>query len=63
MKPAQHLRCGGVFPPDPDLPADHQGRRTCICHLVGQAGDAHHNPVPAVEDGRMRAAGERGGEG
>jgi hypothetical protein len=33
-----------VFQADPDLPADHRGRRVCaVCHLVGRTGDAHHD--------------------
>jgi hypothetical protein len=31
MKPTQHRVCGGIFRPDPDLPADHNGRWTCRC--------------------------------
>lgn len=31
-----------LFVVDPDIPADHNGRRTCRCSLVGEAGDAHH---------------------
>lgn len=61
MKPA-HRVCSGVFQADPDVPADHQGRRTCVCRLVGEPGDAHHPDVDLVEDGQMRAAGETGGE-
>jgi len=59
VKPAHRLVCGGIFTPDPDLPADHQGRRTCRCGLLGAPGDAHHT-VPEVEpDARSAAAGER----
>jgi hypothetical protein len=53
------LVCGGIFTPDPDLPADHNGRRTCRCGLPGEPGDAHHPEREAAEDGQMRAAGER----
>jgi len=57
--PTAHRVCGNIFTPDPDLPADHQGRRTCRCGLVGGPGDAHHT-VPDVEpDARSAAAGER----
>jgi hypothetical protein len=39
-----------VFQADPDLPADHRGRRVCsVCHLVGRAGDAHHDVPPVPE--------------
>ena len=62
MKPA-HRVCGGVFKADPDVPADHQGRRTCVCHLVGEPGDAHHTLPPPVADARSAAAGEKGDEG
>jgi hypothetical protein len=51
--------CGGLFTPDPDLPADHQGRRTCRCGLTGEAGDAHHTPPEPADDVQRRAAGER----
>jgi hypothetical protein len=51
--------CGGIFRPDPDLPADHNGRWTCHCGLLGAPGDAHHTAPEPAEDGRMRAAGER----
>jgi hypothetical protein len=55
------VRLCGPFAPDPDLPADHQGRHACRhCHLVGQPGDAHHTMPPAPEqDVRGLAAGER----
>lgn len=46
------------FQPDPDLPADHQGRKVCAaCHLVGQPGDAHHDvpDVPEQAEHRRRA--------
>jgi hypothetical protein len=58
------LSCGGIFTPDPDVPADHNGRRTCVCHLTGQPGDAHHTlpPTPDFADARQLAAGEDGGE-
>lgn len=56
--------CGGVFQPDPDMPADHRGRLACVCGLLGEAGDAHHTPavVPEGADSRQRAAGKDGGE-
>lgn len=48
-------------PPDP---LDRKQRRPCaVCHVVGEPGDAHHDVPPPVEDGRMRAAGEKGDEG
>ncbi len=63
MKPAQHLACGGVFQPDTDLPPDHQGRRTCRCGLLGEAGDAHHPETgPAGLDVQQLRAGENGDE-
>jgi hypothetical protein len=54
------LICGGIFTPDPGIPPDHNGRRTCRCGLTGQAGDAHHTvpDAPAV-DVQQRASGER----
>lgn len=63
MKPAQHRVCGGIFKPDPDLPADPiTGELTCRCQLKGKAGDAHHTlPEPQV-DAASLAAGERGDE-
>ena len=61
-RPAAHRVCGGIFTPDPDLPADHQGRRTCRCGLLGEPGDAHHTVAEAVDDARSAAAGERSEE-
>lgn len=49
------------FMADPELPADMNGRHVCArCHLVGQAGDAHHDmpDVPEQAESRRRA-GER----
>lgn len=64
MKPAKpRLSCGGIFTPDPDIPADHRGRRTCRCGLTGEPGDAHHTPpAPAEADHGQLAAGEGGNE-
>jgi len=59
VKPAHRLVCGGVFQPDDDLPADHQGRRTCRCGLLGEPGDAHHTVPEPEADARSAAAGER----
>lgn len=59
-KPTQ--RCGGIFQPDPDVPADPlTGDVYCRCGLAGEAGDAHH-PLPDApdDDVQRRAAGERG---
>lgn len=61
MKPPS-LVCGGIFQPDPDLPADHRGLSTCRCGLVGEAGDAHHTPADDVPDVQRRRVGEDGGE-
>jgi len=61
VKPTQ--RCGGTFRPDPDVPADPlTGAVFCRCGLAGQAGDAHHPPLPDApdDDVQRRAAGERG---
>lgn len=59
MKPAAHRVCGGIFTPDPDIPADHRGWRTCRCGLTGAPGDAHHTPpAEAAQDARQLAAGE-----
>jgi hypothetical protein len=63
MKPAAHRVCGGIFTPDPDVPADHQGRLTCRCRLTGEAGDAHHPETgPAGLDVQQLRAGENGDE-
>lgn len=53
-RPAPH-----VFVADPELPPDMNGREVCArCHLVGRAGDAHHDmPAGPPEDARSRAAG------
>lgn len=59
VKPAKHLVCGGIFTPDPGLPADHNGRKTCRCGLLGAPGDAHHTAPEPVLDVRGLAAGER----
>jgi hypothetical protein len=63
VKPAQRLICGGIFTPDPGIPPDHNGRRTCRCGLTGVAGDPHHTVPEPVDDARSRAAGESGDEG
>lgn len=61
-KSAQSRVCGGLFTPDPTLPADQAGRQVCRCGLIGEAGDAHHTlpDVPEMAEHRRRA-GERGG--
>jgi hypothetical protein len=46
------------FQADPDVPPDHNGHRACKCGLVGEPGDAHHNPPPAPVDARQLAAHE-----
>jgi len=47
------------FVADPDIPPDHNGRRTCRCGLPGEPGDAHHTlPEVVGQDARQRAAGE-----
>jgi hypothetical protein len=54
-------RVCGPFLPDPDCGTDINRRGVCaVCHLPGQAGDAHH-PLPdgPDDDGQRRAAGER----
>lgn len=58
--PAARLACGGIFIADPDIPADHRGRRTCRCGLAGKPGDAHHTlpDAPVEADHGQRAAGE-----
>lgn len=45
-RPAPH-----VFTVDAGLPADHQGRRVCVCGLVGTPGDARHR-LPEVAEQR-----------
>lgn len=59
VKPKTRV-CGGLFTPDPDLPADpYDGRRTCRCGLLGEAGDAHHTlPDVPDDDVQRRAAGD-----
>lgn len=43
---AKPAHCG-PFRPDPDIPADQDGRQACArCHLIGEQGDAHHPPLP-----------------
>ena len=59
MTAKPRLSCGGIFTPDPDVPADQKGRLTCRCRLVGEPGDAHHTAPEPVEDAASRAAGER----
>lgn len=61
MKTEQRRICGGIFTPDPDIPADpYSKRRTCRCGLTGAPGDAHHTPPDAPDgaDHGQRAAGE-----
>jgi len=57
-----HRVCGGIFTPDPDVPADHNGLRVCRCNLLGQPGDAHHTLPPPVPDVQSLRAGERSKE-
>lgn len=56
-------RCGGLFSPDPDVPADpldQAGLSFCLCGLRGKPGDAHHAlPDAPLDDVQRRAAGER----
>ena len=55
---------GHLFVPDPGVPADQNGRQACAtCHLIGEAGDAHHTlpDRPAGADARELAAGESEG--
>lgn len=62
-RPAAHRICGGIFTPDPDVPADQKGRLTCRCHLVGEPGDTHHPETGAAGlDVQQLRAGEGGGE-
>lgn len=65
MKPVAHRVCGGIFTPDPDLPAryDAAGRLispgVCRCGLPGRQGDARHPELPVPEpDAQELAAGE-----
>lgn len=51
-KPPQ--RCGGVFTADPDVPADHRGRRACVCGLLGEPGDPHHTLPDVPEQAEVR---------
>jgi hypothetical protein len=66
VKPVQHRVCGGIFTPDPDLPAryDADGRlispAVCRCSLPGWPGDAHHTAPEPTADVRQLAAGEGG---
>jgi hypothetical protein len=54
-QPAQHRICGGIFTPDPEMPAEpFTGRKTCRCGLVG-----HHTVPEPTPDVRGLAAGER----
>jgi hypothetical protein len=63
VKPTAHRVCGGIFRADPGLPPDHNGRLTCCCGLVGEAGDAHHpETAPAGLDVQQLRAGENGDE-
>lgn len=58
-KPAAHRVCGGIFTPDPDMPAEpFTGRKTCRCGLVGKPGDAHHTAPEPTPDVRGLAAGD-----
>lgn len=53
-------RCGGIFTADPDIPPEpFTGRLTCICRLIGEPDDSHHDVPPAPdEDARSLAAGD-----
>lgn len=70
MTPAKpRLTCGGIFTPDPDLPAryDAAGRLVspgvCRCGLPGEPGDAHHTPPAQAEADHGQLAAGEGGEG
>jgi hypothetical protein len=66
VKPVEHRVCGGIFTPDPAIPADVRFvrgkrvvRRVCRCGLLGAPGDAHHDAEPPDgADHGQRAAGE-----
>lgn len=55
-------RCGGIFTPDTDTPADHRGRRFCICGLAGEPGDAHHKMPDVPEQAEHRRRVGDGGD-
>lgn len=58
--PGKPRVCGGIFKPDPTLPADQSGRQVCVCGLLGKAGDAHHTLPSAGMDVQQLRAGEGG---
>jgi hypothetical protein len=49
-----------LFRADPTTPGDPvTGKQVCAhCHLLGQAGDAHHTLPAAEPDAQTRAAGD-----
>ena len=57
-------RCGGIFQPDPDVPADPvTGQVFCRCGRAGEAGDAHHTlPVVPLDVHQLRAGESAGAE-
>jgi hypothetical protein len=51
------------FVADPDLPADHRGRRVCAaCHLIGRPDDPRHAmpDVPGQAEHRRRVGEDEG---
>jgi hypothetical protein len=51
------------FVADPNLPADHRGRRVCAaCHLIGRPDDPRHAmpDVPGQAEHRRRAGEDEG---
>jgi hypothetical protein len=52
------------FVADPDLPADHRGRRVCAaCHLIGRPDDPRHAmpDVPEQAEHRRRVGEDENG--
>jgi len=50
-----------LFIPDPDVPADQNGRQACRCGLIGEPGDAHHT-LPDVPEQAEHVRRYEGGE-
>jgi hypothetical protein len=65
VKPAKSQVRPHLFVPDPDVPADVNGRGACAaCHCMGEPGDPRHTlpDVPEQAEHRRRAGESWGAE-
>jgi len=63
VKPPKSQVKPHLFVPDPDVPADQNGRQVCRCGLLGEAGDTRHTmPVVPLDVHQLRAGESAGAE-